>query len=164
MDGVNLNTRPFVSLGDLDLSVDWGVIVRLSDGEPYRILLENLCRDKWGMSCSSETADLAVGTVKKFFWPAGFHISGLIATVHTAPTGDDINLNVTMDGVPLTSNPITIINGETIYVVPPAGPGSFDVDLIDPVQGTYSEVIIAQVGSTTPGMALTLWFEGYWKE
>lgn len=161
--GINIDDAPYIDLLPADYDNPEVFLLVIKDGELFRQRPGDLLFTRWGMSCSSEIDPLAIGTVKSFYWPGNFQLLELMATINTAPTGATIDIQPTMDGVNLLNSALSIIEAENIAVVPPAGIGSFDPDLVDVQPGTRTEIIVSQVGSIEPGVGLTLWWGGYWK-
>src|SRR5690606_38193149 len=113
----------------------------------------------FAFALSDESSSLTTGTGKtSYHWPHDFVITGLIATVNTAPTDDDIIVDVNVEGSSILSTKLSIDDGENTSetaATPPVLTGttinkgelvSFDID---------------QVGSTVAGTGLKVSVIGY---
>jgi hypothetical protein len=129
------------------------IIVALEEaGELYTEVLER--------AISDEVTNLGTGTAKLTFrMPFGFNLTGIRASVNTAPAGSAITVGVNLTGTgSILSTDLTIDDGEKTSVTA-AVPAVISVaTLADDAEIT---VDIDTVGSTTPGKGLKLLMLGY---
>jgi hypothetical protein len=129
------------------------IIVALEEaGELYTEVLER--------AISDEVTNLGTGTAKLTFrMPFGFNLTGIRASVNTAPAGSAITVGVNLTGIgSILSTDLTIDDGEKTSVTA-AVPAVISVaTLADDAEIT---VDIDTVGSTTPGKGLKLLMLGY---
>jgi hypothetical protein len=129
------------------------IIVALEEaGELYTEVLER--------AISDEVTNLGAGTAKLTFrMPFGFNLTGIRASVNTAPVGSAITVGVNLTGIgSILSTDLTIDDGEKTSVTA-AVPAVISVaTLADDAEIT---VDIDTVGSTTPGKGLKLLMLGY---
>ena len=109
--------------------------------------------------CSNNDTDLATGTgIVEFQMPYGFTLTGVRATVTTAPTGSTLDVDINQNGSTILSTGITIDAGEktsetaaTPPVISVASLSDNDVMTID----------LDQIGSTVAGSGLKVYLIGY---
>lgn len=128
------------------------IIVAIEEaGELYTEVLER--------AISDETTDLTTGTAKLTFrMPFGFVLTGIRASVNTAPVGAAIQVDVNEGGVSIFSTPLTIDAGEKTSVTAATPAVISDATLADDAEIT---VDIDAVGSTTAGKGLKIVMLGY---
>ena len=113
------------------------------------------------LACSDEsTTDLAVATdVVKFIMPYAFTLTGISASVQTAPAGSTLIVDVNEGGTSImTSNKIVIDADETSTATAATAPTLTDTAL---ASGAIITVDIDQVGSGTAGKGLKVYLTGY---
>jgi hypothetical protein len=110
---------------------------------------------------SDETSNLTVGTSKVTCrTPYKFTVTAVKASVSTAPTGADLQVDINEDGISILDNPLTIDAGDKTSVgsVAPTPYGLSIVILSADSELTFD---IDQVGSTIAGAGLKVQIEGY---
>lgn len=128
------------------------IIVSL--GEAGELYIEPLER-----AISDEVTNLTIGVSKLTFrMPFAFVLTGVRASVSTAPVGATIQVDVNEDGVSIFSTPLTIDASEKTSVTAAVPAVISDPALADDAEIT---VDIDQVGSTTAGKGLKLVMYGY---
>lgn len=115
------------------------------------------------IAVSDETTDLTTGTAKVTFrMPFAMTLlsgsNGVRASVGTAPTGADLQIDINEGGVSILSTPITIDAGEKTSTTAATPPVISDTALADDAEITID---IDQVGSTVPGAGLKVTLIGY---
>ena len=113
------------------------------------------------LACSDEsTTDLAVATdVVKFILPYAMTLTGISASVQTAPVGATIIADVNEAGTTImSSNKVVIDDGETSTATAATAPTLSDTAL---ASGAIITVDIDQVGSGTAGKGLKIYLTGY---
>lgn len=113
------------------------------------------------LACSDEsTTDLAVATdVVKFVMPYAMTLTGISASVQTAPVGATIIADVNEAGTTImSSNKVVIDDGETSTATAATAPTLSDTAL---ASGAIITVDIDQVGSGTAGKGLKIYLTGY---
>ena len=113
------------------------------------------------LACSDEsTTDLAVATdVVKFIMPYAFTLTGISASVQTAPAGSTLVCDVNEGGTTImASNKIVIDADETSTATAAQAPTLSDTSL---ASGAIITVDIDQVGSGTAGKGLKVYLTGY---
>lgn len=133
-------------------AVNGEIIVVIEEaGELYTEVLER--------AISDEVTNLTTGTAKLTFrMPFGFVLTGIRASVNTAPVGSAIQVDVNEGGVSIFSTPLTIDDGEKTSVTAATPAVISDATLADDAEIT---VDIDTVGSTTAGKGLKLVMLGY---
>lgn len=127
------------------------IVVIEEAGELYTEVLER--------AISDEVTNLTTGTAKLTFrMPFGFVLTGIRASVNTAPVGAAIQVDVNEGGVSIFSTPLTIDDGEKTSVTAATPAVISDATLADDAEIT---VDIDTVGSTTAGKGLKLVMLGY---
>lgn len=110
------------------------------------------------IACSDEITDLEAATgVVEFQMPFGMTLSGVRATVTTAPVGSTIQVDINKNGSTILSTVISIDASEKTSVTAATAPVISDTSLSD------SDVItidIDQVGGSTAGAGLKVQFIG----
>jgi hypothetical protein len=111
-----------------------------------------------GVACSDETTDLATGTgVVTFRMPFAMTLTAVRASVTTAPTGDDIEVDINEGGSTVLSTVLSIDDGEKTSTTAATAAVISDSALADDAEITID---IDQVGSTTAGAGLKVWLIG----
>lgn len=133
-------------------AVNGEIIVVIEEaGELYTEVLER--------AISDEVTNLTTGAAKLTFrMPFGFVLTGIRASVNTAPVGAAIQVDVNEGGVSIFSTPLTIDAGEKTSVTAATPAVISDATLADDAEIT---VDIDTVGSTTAGKGLKLVMLGY---
>ena len=110
-----------------------------------------------GIVVGDETTDLATGTAKVTFRvPYAMTVTGVRASVNTAPTGSTLIVDIKDGGTTIFSTKLSIDASEkTSQTATPAVIS--DTALADDAEITIN---IDQVGSTVPGKGLKLWLIG----
>ena len=105
-------------------------------------------------AASNETSDLAVDTdLLTFPMPFDITLTDVRAFVVTAPTGDDLEVDILKNGVSILSTNITIDAGENNSENAATPPVISDTSLS---KGDVISVDIIQVGSTVAGAGLKI--------
>ena len=108
--------------------------------------------DIYVIACSDETTDLSTGTgVVTFHMPSAGTLTGVKATVNTAPGGSNIEVDINENSVSVLSTIITIDDGETSSKTAITGPVIGDSSL---AEDSVISIDIDQVGSSTAGTGL----------
>ena len=112
------------------------------------------------LACSDETSDLEAGTDKiKFIMPYAFTLTGISASVTTAPVGATLVVDVNEAGTTIMStNKIVIDASETSTATAATAPTLSDTSL---ASGALITVDIDQIGSSTAGAGLKVYLTGY---
>ena len=111
-----------------------------------------------GVACSDETSDLTTGTAKATFrMPYAMTVSGVRASVTTAPVGSTIIVDINESGTSILSTKLTIDDGEKTSETAATPAVISDAALADDAEMTFD---IDQVGSTTAGAGLKVWLIG----
>lgn len=100
---------------------------------------------------SDETTDLAVGTVVTFRMPYAMTLEDVRASVTTAPTGANLEVDINESGVSVLSTVISIDAGEKTSTTAATPPVISDSALADDAEIT---IAIDQIGSTVAGAGL----------
>ena len=114
-----------------------------------------------GISCSDETSDLETGTAKAtFHMPYAFTLTGVKATVTTAPVGSVLTVDINEAGATILTTKLTIDASEktsataaTAAVIGGAGPAL--------AADALMTIDIDGIGSSTAGTGLKVWLVGY---
>lgn len=112
-------------------------------------------------ACSDEMTDLTTGTAKLTFivpYSGGFTLTGVIASVTTAPTGSALIVDINEGGVSVLSTKISIDASETDSTTAATPPVISDSGLAGYAKIT---VDIDQVGSVVAGTGLKVYLIGY---
>lgn len=111
------------------------------------------------VAASNEGDDLTTGAAKVTFrMPYGFTLTGVRASVNTAPTGAKIQVDVNQNGVTVLSTPITIDISTKTSVGAAIPPVISTSSLTDDAE---ISIDIDAVGSTIPGKGLKVYLLGY---
>ena len=115
--------------------------------------------DALGISVSDELTNLSIGTGKTTFrMPYAMTINSIRANVNTAPTDDNLIIDINEDGSSILSSKLVIDDSERTSTTSASAAVISDTALADDAEIT---VDIDQVGSTSPGKGLKLWLLGY---
>jgi hypothetical protein len=113
---------------------------------------ESITSESIILAASDETSDLGIETETiTFRMPYSFKLTGVRASVTTAPTGASINIDVKEGGVSVLSTVITIDDGEKTSVTAATPPVISDTSLAD---DSVITIDIDQVGSIITGTGL----------
>lgn len=111
-----------------------------------------------GVACSDETTDLETGTaVVTFRVPAAMTLTGVRASVGTAPTGANLIVDINEGGTSILSTKLSIDAGEKTSTTAATPAVISDTALADDAEIT---VDVDQVGSTVAGAGLKVWLVG----
>lgn len=111
------------------------------------------------IACSDETTDLTTGTAKVTFrMPYAFTVTGVRASVTTAPTGSTIEVDINEGGASILSTVLSIDASETSSETAATPAVISDSALADDAEITID---IDQVGSTVAGAGLKVAIIGY---
>lgn len=114
--------------------------------------------EAYGGACSDETTDLEVGVATiTFRIPYVFTVTGVRASVTTAPTGGPITVDVNESGTSILSTKLTIDAGEKTSKTAATPAVISDSALVDDAEIT---VDIDVIGSTIAGAGLKVWLIG----
>ncbi|AEC52961.1 triple helix repeat-containing collagen [Synechococcus phage S-CRM01] len=109
-----------------------------------------------GITCSDETTPITTGTDKfTFTVPLNGTIDSIIASSIVAPDGSDIIIDVNKNGSSILTTEIHIDDGD-VSSIGSATPYVISDDAL--VAGDVISVDFDQVGSTTEGTGVKLWF------
>src|SRR5690606_27110614 len=112
-----------------------------------------------GIACSDETTALTTGTAKATFrMPFAFTLTGVRATVGTAPTDAALTVDINESGSSILSTKLTIDAGEKTSTTAATPAVISDTALADDAEMTID---IDQIGSTIAGAGLKVWLIGY---
>lgn len=110
------------------------------------------------IACSDETSDLETGTAKVTFrMPHGMDLTGVRASVTTAPTGADLQIDINASGVSILSTKLTIDAGEKTSTTAATPAVISDSGLADDEEITID---IDTVGATVAGAGLKVYLIG----
>lgn len=127
----------------------------LKDG----VLLSKLRTQSIQIACSDETTALTAGAGKVTFrMPYAFTLTGVRASVTTAPTGSVLTVDINEAGVSILSTKITIDATEKTSTTAATPPVISDTSLADDAEITID---IDTVGSTIAGAGLKVTLIGY---
>jgi hypothetical protein len=116
-------------------------------------------RESFVIACSDETTNLSTGTAKVTFrMPYAFTLTGVRASVNTAPVGSTIIVDINEAGTTILSTKLTIDAGEETSTTAATPAVISDASLADDAEITID---IDQVGSTTPGRGLKVALIGF---
>lgn len=111
-----------------------------------------------GIALSDEVSDLVAGTeVVTFRMPYAMTLTGVRASVATAPTGANIIVDINESGASVLSTKLSIDAGEKTSTTAASAPVISDSSLADDSEITID---IDQVGSTIAGAGLKIWLIG----
>ena len=111
-----------------------------------------------GISVSDETTDLATGTANTTFrMPYAMTLTSVRANVNTAPVGSTIIVDINEGGSTILSTKLTIDASEETSTTAATPAVISDTALADDAEITID---IDQVGSSTAGKGLKIWFIG----
>ena len=119
-------------------------------GEPIELYI--------GYALSDETTDLEVGTATTFRMPYAMTVTGVRASVTTAPTGSNIIVDINDTAVSILSTKLSIDVSEKTSTTATTPPVISDTSLADDAEIT---VDIDQIGSTIAGTGLKVYLIGY---
>ena len=112
-----------------------------------------------GLAISDESTDLTTGTAKVTIRaPYAFTLTGVRASVNTAPVGSGIAIDVNEAGVSVFSTVLTIDAGEETSTTAATAAVISDSAIADDAELTFD---IDQIGSTTAGKGAKIWLIGY---
>lgn len=112
-----------------------------------------------GIACSDETTALTTGTAKATFrMPFAFTLTGVRASVTTAPTGAALTVDINEAGSSILSTKLTIDATEKTSTTAATPAVISDSALADDAEMTID---IDQIGSTIAGAGLKVWLIGY---
>ena len=144
IDGVDYNTQWVTAGAVSSVNGDTGAVIVLV---PIQI------------ACSDETTALTTGTAKVTFrMPYAFTLTGVRASVTTAPTGSVLTVNIKESGSTILSTKITIDATEKTSTTAATPPVISDSSLADDAEITID---IDTVGSTVAGAGLKVTLIGY---
>ena len=112
------------------------------------------------LAASDESTALTVATDKvKFILPYAFTLTGISASVTTAPTGATLIVDVNEGGTSImTTNKIVIDVSETSTATAATAPTLTDSSL---ASGSLITIDVDQIGSTVAGAGLKVYLTGY---
>ena len=111
------------------------------------------------VAVSDETSDLTVGTGKTTFRaPWAMTLTGVRASVQTAPVGAALQVDINVNGASIFSTPLTIDAGEKTSLTAAVAAVLATTAIPDDAEITID---IDAVGSTTAGKALKVVLLGY---
>ena len=111
-----------------------------------------------GIACSDETTDLTTGTAKATFRvPCAMTLTGVRASVTTAPTGANLVVDINENGSSVLSTKLSIDAGEKTSTTATTPAVISDSALADDAEITID---IDQIGSTVAGAGLKIWLIG----
>lgn len=123
------------------------------------VLLSKLRTQAIQVACSDETTALTTGTAKATFrMPYAFTLTGVRASVTTAPTGAVLTVDINEAGTTILSTKITIDATEKTSTTAATPPVISDASLADDAEITID---IDTVGSTIAGAGLKVTLIGY---
>lgn len=152
----------------LVIELQAGERLEYTDGRGFRVLTDTGAEKPGtaaeatilpiGIACSDETTDLTTGTAKVTFrMPFAFTLSGVRASVTTAPTGAALTVDINEGGVSILSTKLTIDAGEKTSTTAATPAVISDTTLADDAEITID---IDQIGSTVAGAGLKVWLIG----
>lgn len=111
-----------------------------------------------GIAVSDETTDLTTGAAKVTFrMPYAMTLTGVRASVSTAPAGDTIEIDINEGGASIFSTVLSIDAGEKTSTTAATAAVISDTALADDAEMTID---IDQIGSSTAGAGLKIWLIG----
>lgn len=110
------------------------------------------------VACSDEITDLTTGTAKVTFRaPCAMTLTAVRANVNTAPVGSTLVVDINEGGSTILSTKLSIDAGEKTSTTAASAAVISDANIADDAEITID---IDQVGSSTPGKGLKVWFFG----
>jgi len=111
------------------------------------------------IACSDETTDLTTGAAKATFrMPYAFTLTAVRASVTTAPTGANLEVDINEGGTTILSTVISIDAGDKTSVGATTAAVISDTSLADNAEITID---VDQIGSTVAGAGLKVTLIGY---
>lgn len=112
-----------------------------------------------GIACSDESTAITTGTAKATFrMPFAFTLTGVRASVTTAPTGSTIIIDINEEGTSILSTKLSIDATEKTSTTATTAAVLSDTSLADDAEITID---FDQVGSTVAGTGVKVWLIGY---
>lgn len=148
------------TLADWNGGVDPGDVEQALDQLAERVTdVEGAVTQCIAVACSDETTALTTGTAKVAFrMPYAFTLTGIRASVTTAPTGADLIVDVNESGsTVMTTDKLRIDAGEKTTTTAATPPALTDTALADDAEITID---IDQIGSTIAGAGLKVYLIG----
>lgn len=126
---------------------------------PDRDVAANSFNEVILLACSDETTDLTTGTAKVTFrCPFAFTITGVSASVSTAPVGSTIICDINEGGTTILSTKLSIDASEKTSTTAASAAVISDASIAADAEIT---VDIDQIGSSTAGTGLKVKLDGY---
>ena len=126
---------------------------------PDRDVHSNVFNEVILLACSDETTALTVGTGKVTFrCPFAFYVTGVSASVTTAPVGSTIICDINEAGSTILSTKLSIDAAEKTSTSAASAAVISDANIAADAEIT---VDIAQIGSSTAGAGLKVKLDGY---
>lgn len=126
---------------------------------PDRDVVSNAFNEVILLACSDETTDLTTGTGKATFrMPFAMTVTGVSASVTTAPVGSTIIVDINEGGTTILSTKLSIDASEKTSTTAATAAVISDTALASDAEIT---VDIDQIGSSTAGTGLKVKIEGY---
>lgn len=144
----------------LPAAAEWGLITgTLSAQTDLQAALDKVRVQAIQIACSDETTALTTGAAKATFRvPYAFTLTGVRASVTTAPTGSVLTVDINEGGTTILSTKITIDATEKTSTTAATPPVISDTALTDDAEITID---IDTVGSTIAGAGLKVTLIGY---
>ena len=149
------------SVEQIELAADAVISSKIADGTITLADVATTAKTECIMlAASDETSDLEVGTDKvKFILPYAFTLTGISASVTTAPSGSALIADVHEAGTSImTTNKLSIDADETSTSTAATAPTLTDTSL---ASGALITIDIDQIGSSTAGAGLKVYLTGY---
>ena len=126
---------------------------------PDRDVHSNVFNEVILLACSDETTALTVGTGKVTFrCPFAFYVTGVSASVTTAPVGSTIIIDINEAGSTILSTKLSIDASEKTSTSAASAAVISDASIAADAEIT---VDIDQIGSSTAGAGLKVKLDGY---
>ena len=126
---------------------------------PDRDVHSNVFNEVILLACSDETTALTVGTGKVTFrCPFAFYVTGVSASVTTAPVGSTIVIDINESGSTILSTKLSIDASEKTSTSAASAAVISDANIAADAEIT---VDIDQIGSSTAGAGLKVKLDGY---
>ena len=159
-------SNPMTTAGDLILGGASGAAGRLAIGSAGKSLRSNGTTASWGSGTvpigivvSDESTDLTTGSAKVTFrMPYAMTVTGVRASVNTAPVGSTIIVDINESGTSILSTKLSIDASEKTSTTAATAAVISDSSLADDAEITID---IDQIGSSTAGTGLKIWLIGY---